>query len=191
MFNTLYQTLITITPSNKIIMKFIALTAVFCLIAVTHAHMGLSPQEVVAGSRVEFDLRISHDCGDDTVGTTNFTVELPMDPPIFSVKVHQVPIWRVFINKVPLDPPVTMGKYTFNEAVKSINYIGFLPDGFYMTYKIRGMMPMVTNKTTVWVKGYQDCHNQGNSLAWNQIPNANNTSPRYPARSITIMPKEE
>ncbi len=153
--------------------------------------MGVSPSIVEAGSRVEFDLRISHDCGDDTVGTTNFTVELPMDPPIFSVKVHQVPIWRVFINKQKLDKPVKMGKYTFDEAVKSINYIGFLPDGFYMTYKIRGMMPMVTENTTVWIKGYQDCHNQGKSLAWAELPTEENPNPSRPARSVTIVPEME
>ena len=174
-----------------IAMKFIQLATALCFLALARAHMGLSPQIAEAGSRVEFDLRISHDCGDDTVGTTNFTIELPTDPPILSVKAHQVPIWRTFINKVPLDPPVKVGKYTFDEAVKSINYIGFLPDGFYMTYKIRGMTPMVSENTTVWFKGYQDCHNQGNSLAWSQIPDAENPSPRYPARSLTIVPKAE
>ncbi len=98
-------------------MKYIQLISVFCILAAVHAHMGVSQSIVEAGSCVEFDLRISHDCGDDTVGTTNFTVELPMDPPIFSVKVHQVPIWRVFINKQKLDKPAKMGKYTFDEAV--------------------------------------------------------------------------
>lgn len=171
-------------------MKFASVTVVLCILAVANAHMGVSPSIAEAGSRVEFDLRISHDCGDDTIGTSNFTIELPMDPPILSVKAHQVPIWRVFINKVPLDPPVKVGKYTYDEAVKSINYIGFLPDGFYMTYKIRGMMPMVTDNTTVWIKGYQDCHNQGNSIAWAQIPDKSNPKPRYPARPVTIVPKE-
>jgi len=172
-------------------MKYIQLFSVLFLLVAVRAHMGVSPSMAEAGSRVEFDLRISHDCGDDTVGTTNFTVELPMYPPILSVKVHQVPIYRVFINKVKLEKPVKVGKYTFDEAVKSINYIGFLPDGFYMTYKIRGMMPMVTENTTVWIKGYQDCHNQGNSLAWAQIPSKENPKPRYPARSVTIVPKSE
>ncbi len=63
-----------------------------------------------------------------------------------------------------------MGKYTLDEAVKSVNYIGFLPDGFYMTYKIRGMMPIVTENTTVWIKRYQDCQNQGKSPAWAELP---------------------
>ncbi len=84
-------------------MKYIQLIAIFCFLAAVHAHIGVSPSITEAGSRVDFDLHISYDCGDDTVGTTNFTVELPMDPPIFSVNAHQVPIWRVFINKEKLD----------------------------------------------------------------------------------------
>ncbi len=60
-----------------------------------------------------------------------------------------------------------------------------------MTYKIRGMMPMATENTTAWIKVYQDCHNQGNSLACAQIPSEENPSPRYPARSVTIVPKME
>lgn len=188
--NTQQNTSIT-QRRNILDMKIIQIIAALCIVAAVHAHMGVSPSMAEAGSRVEFDMRISHDCGDDTVGTTNFTVELPMHPPILSVKVHQVPIYRVFINKVKLDKPVQVGNYKFDEAVRSINYIGFLPDGFYMSYKIRGMMPMVTENTTVWIKGYQDCHNQGNSLAWATIPSTEDPSPRYPARPVTIVPKME
>jgi len=152
--------------------------------AIATAHMGLSPTTAEAGSRAELTLRISHDCGDDTIGTTNFTIEMPMDPPMYSVKVHQVPVEKVIINKKKLPAPVTVGKY----VVTSINYLGFLPDGFYMTYKIRGIVPEVHHNTTMWFKGYQDCHNQGTSLAWATIPSEEDPSPRYPARALEVVP---
>lgn len=158
--------------------------------AIASAHMGLSPTMAVGGSRAELTLRISHDCGDDTIGTTNFTIEMPMDPPMYSVKVHQVPVERVIINKRQLPAPVSVGKYNFTEVVSSINYLGFLPDGFYMTYKIRGIVPPVSNNTMMWFKGYQDCHNQGTSLAWASIPSEEDPSPRYPARGLEVVPAE-
>lgn len=153
------------------------------------AHMGLSPSTAMSGSREELSLRISHDCGDDTIGTTNFTVELPLSPPMFSVKAEQS-MWQVLIKKVELNPPVKVGSYTFNETVSHVTWLGFLPDGIYKTFKIRGIVPTVAKNTTVWFKGYQDCHNQGKSIAWATVPSKKNPSPRYPARGLTVMPKK-
>eukprot|EP00171_Calliarthron_tuberculosum_P013722 IDg13722t1 len=158
------------------------------LLVVVRAHMGLSPQTATGGSRQELSLRISHDCGDDTVGTTNFTIALPLDPPMLSVKV-EMSMWRVMIKKVKLDPPVKVGKYTFNETVGSVTWLGFLPDGFYNTFKIRGIVPDVKKNTTIWFKGYQDCHNQGHQVKWASIPSKSEPKPRYPARGLTVTPK--
>lgn len=152
------------------------------------AHMGLSPATAVAGSRTELEFRIGHDCGDDTVGTTNFTVGFPMDPPVVSVTVEQTSIWRVMMHKRMLDTPVVLGTRSYNETMHAITYLGFLPDGFHRTFKIRVRFPMVTQNTTFWFSGYQDCHNQGTSLAWATIPSEADPSPRYPARGVVVTP---
>lgn len=155
------------------------------------AHMGLTPATAVGGSRTELEFRIGHDCGDDTVGTTNFTVGLPMDPPVVSVTVEQTSVWRVMMHKMMLETPVVIGTSSYNETMKSVTYLGFLPDGFHRTFKIRVRFPMVTQNTTFWFKGYQDCHNQGTSLAWASIPSEEDPSPRYPARGVVVTPAME
>lgn len=169
------------------IVKLFIASACFAFVS---AHMGLSPSTAIGGSRQELEFRISHDCGDDTVGTTNFTVQFPMHPPMFSLKVEQTDLWRTFIKMKKLDTPIKMGKYTFDEVVSEVTWLGFLPDGIYRTFRVRGIVPQVMKETTVWFKGYQDCHNQGTSLSWATIPTADDPSPRYPARSLTISPAE-
>lgn len=145
-------------------------------------HMGLEPPFAVAGDRVIVTLRIGHDCGDDTVGTTNFTVILP--PRLPSVKVEQMGTWRVFINKMN---ETVDGEEM--EYVKSVTWMGFLPDGFYQLFNIRIKMPDTPGEA-LWFKGYQDCHNQGDSIAWEMIPSEDNPKPRYPARNITLVSEE-
>ena len=55
---------------------------------------------------------------------------------------------RVYFSpRFPYTSPFKMSKYTLTDSVKSINYIAFRPDCFYVTYKICGMTPIVINKT--------------------------------------------
>ena len=159
----------------------------FMLFSLAHAHMGLEPRTAEAGSRAELMFRIAHDCGDDTVGISNFTIELPQDPPMLGVTVHQVPMWRVMIKMRDLETPIN----NYTQVVSHVTYLGFLPDHFYMTYRIRGKVPDVDQNTTIYFKGYQDCHNQGTSLAWATIPSEEDPRPRYPARGLLITPKSE
>lgn len=150
--------------------------------------MGLEPPIAEAGARTIVTVRIAHDCGDETVGTTNFTVVLP--PYMSSVSVEQMPHWRVLIHKashtVMADPPIPGMGEVQEEYVHAITYLGFLPDGFYQHFNIRIKMPE-TPGAVLWFKGYQDCHNQGTSISWDAIPSAEEPSPRYPARNITLV----
>lgn len=168
----------------KRISACILATIAMCLMATSaFSHMGVEPPYAVAGSRTIVTLRVSHDCGDETVGTTNFTILLP--PRLPSVKVEQMPHWRVFMHKVneTVDGEVM-------EYVNKITYIGFLPDGFYQLFNVRIKMPE-TPGTALWFRGYQDCHNQGTSLAWDMIPTPENPKPRYPAGNVTLVTEEE
>lgn len=162
--------------------------ATCCVLTVVSAHMGLEPPIAVAGERTIVTLRIGHDCGDDTVGTTNFTVVLP--PRMPSVSVEQMPHWRVLIHKVTetvtADPPMSSSETMEVEYVRAVTYLGFLPDHFYQLFNLRIHMPD-TPGAALWFKGYQDCHNQGTSISWDAIPSAEDPDPRYPARNITIV----
>lgn len=169
-------------------------TTIFFLtfVAYAAAHMGLDPPEAVAGARTIVTLRIGHDCGDDTIGTSNFTIELP--PGLPSVSVEELPHWRVLIHKTTLtstsNPPISTVDSGVTEYVNSITWLGFLPDGFYQHFNIRIKMPETVGEV-LWFKGYQDCHNQGTSIAWVAIPSAEDPAPRYPASSVTIIKEEE
>lgn len=165
---------------------FIAAFATALMIAL--AHMGLTPSKAVVGSRTIVTLRISHDCGDDTIGTTNFTVVLP--PRLPSVRVEYGNDWRVFIHKAVADPPIDTGHGFIDTYVHNITYIGFLPDGFYKLFNLRITFPKTISEP-LWFKGYQDCHNQGTSIAWDAIPSKEHPKPTYPARSITLVNSTE
>lgn len=213
----------------------VVFTILVCSTLLGHVsgHMGLDPPEAEAGESVIVSLRISHDCGDDTVGTTNFTIELPRYLP--SVSVEQMAQWRTFITKVngttedrdrylhslmmsstsngtdeenqhhgattatPTPSSEAAGNKTYEnpkpesddsteivEYISSITYIGFLPDHFYQLFNLYVKMPD-TPGAVLWFKGYQDCHNQGTSIAWAAIPSAEDPDPRYPATSITLV----
>jgi Domain of unkown function (DUF1775) len=71
--------------------------SVALLASVAVAHMVVMPEEISPGGRQTFGVTISHDCGDDTLGTTNFTVEVPRG--LLSVKVEDLPGWHVIIHK--------------------------------------------------------------------------------------------
>lgn len=160
-----------------------------CLI-VASAHKGLTPPEAVVGENTIASLRIGHDRGDDTLGTTNFTVELP--PRLASVNVEQPSEnWRVMIHKAKADPPIDSGHGMVDEYVSAVTYLGFLPNGFYQLFNLGIKMPEGTPGDKLWLKGYQDCHNQGTSVAWKMIPNETHPSPRYPARTITLIEANE
>lgn len=90
--------------------------------------MSLIPEEAVVGGRTFVSLRIGHDCGDDTVGTTKVTFLLP--PRLSSVSVDlPSPNWRVSIHKAKADLPSDSGHGLGDEYVSAGTYMGFLPDG--------------------------------------------------------------
>lgn len=164
--------------------------AFMAFVVAAHAHMGVTPSEAVVGERTIVSVRIGHDCGDETIGTTNFTVVLP--PRMPSVSVEQMGNWRTIIHKAPADPPIDTGHGFADEYVSAVTYLGFLPDGFYQMFNLRILMPETVGEE-LWFKGYQDCHNQGTSIAWATIPSEEDPKPRYPARSVTLIeaPEEE
>ena len=152
-----------------------------------HAHMSISPRTAVSSSRATFRLRISHDCGDATIGTSNFTVAPPEG--MLNVRAEQMADWRTVFTRAPLDPPVTRGGTSYNETVIRVTFLGFLPDGLYRTFGISGIMPLGTG--TVYFKGYQDCYGEEHDLAWDMLPSPDNPRPRYPAVGVRLTRQED
>jgi uncharacterized protein YcnI len=150
------------------------------------AHMSVTPAEITPGGREAFGLTISHDCGTDAIGTTNFTIGVPEG--LVSVKVEDTPGWHAILHKVPLDPPVVMGTTQHNETVISIEFHGFLPEDFYKTFGVRvqALDTLEVGATLYW-SGYQECHGEEETIAWATIPSDSDPEPRYPAVPITVV----
>lgn len=169
--------------------KLVQLVALVAAAAVAAAHMGISPKTAVAGSREIVSFRIGHDCGDDDVGTMNFTLVIP--PRMPGVAVEQVANWKTIITKSVADPPVDTGHGLINETVTSVTYLGFLPDGYYQLFNMRFTLPD-TPGVNLTFSGYQECHED--SIAWASIPSEADPEPRRPAVFLELteeLPEEE
>lgn len=164
------------------------IVALLVLAGVASAHMSVTPAEITPGGRATFALTISHDCGTDTIGTSNFTVAVPKG--FVSVTVEDTPGWHTIIHKYMHDT-VTIGTSTYNESVSSVEFHGFLPDGYYKSFGIKARAPMADVGTKFWWSGYQDCHAKGTPIAWMEIPSEEDPSPRRPARATVIVAPEE
>jgi uncharacterized protein YcnI len=171
----------------KMTLKNIMLVLAFATCAM--AHMTVTPAEIKAAGRATFSVAIAHDCGDDTSGTSNFTLVIPDG--LYAVTVEQDAMWYTIIDKIHLSPPVTIGSTTYNETVRSIQFQGFLPDGYYKIYGIKAQAAMLPNGTTLYWKGYQECHGRGKPLAWDQLPTTDNPKPRYPAVPLVVIGDSE
>lgn len=177
------------TPCTRMAALAAGLT-VAALFSSATAHMSLSPSEVTPGGRITMGLTISHDCGTDTVGTSNFTIGVPEG--MMSIKVEDTPGWHVVINKVTLDPPITMGSTTHNETIRSIEFHGFLQDDYYKTFGIKAQaLDTLEVGTELWFSGYQECHGDGTPIAWATIPSEEDANPQRPARAVTVVAEVE
>ncbi|CAN8076259.1 unnamed protein product [Agarophyton chilense] len=159
--------------------KLIVVHTVLCS-ALVFAHVTITPAEIPAGKSSIIQIRVSHDCGDDTIGTTNFTVVMPTK---MRVTVEQDSLWRVFIEKDPED----------EDYVRSVTYLGFLPDGFYKLFGLRLGVAAELAGQQLYFPSYQDCHNQGTSLAWDGIPTCDGHGCerlRYPAPYVNVTEEE-
>lgn len=167
----------------------VASAALAAVLAVSFAHMGVSPSITTPGGRETYGITISHDCGTDTVGTSNFTIVIPDG--FVSVTVEYDTEWHTVIHEKVLDPPVVIGSSTYNTSVAAVEFHGFLPDGYYKTFGIKARAPSAEVGTQFWWMGYQECHGDGTDIAWATIPSDEDPNPRRPARATTIVSEDE
>lgn len=144
--------------------------------------MSISPKMASPGSSETFYLKISHDCGDDTVGTSNFSVIPPKG--LLNVKSEQMDGWRVVFEVEPLDPPVMRGTRMYNDTVTRISYLGFLPDRMWRKFGISAITP--EEEGILYWSGYQDCYGEETDIAWATIPSKDDPKPRRPAVAVNI-----
>ncbi|MFD1049655.1 DUF1775 domain-containing protein, partial [Kibdelosporangium lantanae] len=59
---------------------------------------------------------------DDTQGTIKLTLNFPANPPVTSARPKPVPGWTTSVTKIDLNPPVTVGKSTYKQAIGTITW---------------------------------------------------------------------
>lgn len=160
------------------------------VMSVADAHMSVSPSEISPGGRATFGLSISHDCGTDTIGTTNFTIGVAEG--LVSIKVEDTQGWHVIIHKKDLEPPITMGTHQHNETIHSVEFHGFLGDDRYKTFGIKAQaIDTLEVGSKIYWHGYQECHGDGTPIAWATIPSEEDPKPRRPAVPTMIVEAKE
>jgi Domain of unkown function (DUF1775) len=147
-------------------------------------HMGVTPSSIKAEGREVFEFMISHTCP-DAAGTSNFTIVIPEG--LFGITIHQNRMWYNIFHKVPVEPPVKIGKTMYNETIRSVEYHGFLPENYYETFGLKALAMMMPNGTKLYWKGYQTCPGSLEPVAWAEIPDAANPAPSHPAVPVEIF----
>lgn len=175
-------------PPTKITMFNLFAFTILLVASCASAHMSVTPAEVTPGGRATYAITISHDCGTDTIGTSNFTIAVPKG--FVSVTVEDTPGWHTIIHKYK-HKNVTIGTSSYNESVSAVEFHGFLPDGYYKSFGIKARAPMAKVGTKFWWSGFQDCHAKGTPLKWMSIPSEEDPSPRRPARATIIVAEEK
>lgn len=158
------------------------------LLFIVGAHMSVTPEKIAPGGRETFTFSISHDCGEDTLGTSNFTIVVPDG--LYSVKVEQIPNWHVLIHSKNLSEPVKVGSMVYNDTVTAVEFHGFLADGFYKNFGLKAQAGELENGTKLYWKGYQECHGDGEPISWATVPTADDPDPRYPAILTEVIEEE-
>lgn len=168
----------------------VSLLFMVVVISVVDAHMSVTPSEISPGGRATFGLSISHDCGDDTLGTTNFTVGVPEG--LVSIKVEDTQGWHIIMHKAHMDPPVTVGTHEYNETIHSVEFHGFLADDMYKTFGIKAQaIETLKVGSEIYWSGYQECHGDGTPIAWATIPSEEDPDPKRPAVATKIVEEKE
>ncbi len=161
---------------------------------VAFAHVSVNPNEVAAGSWVKLTFRVPNESA--TASTVSVKVSLPTDHPFPSVSLMPVPGWTTTSHTVTLNPPVTEGKFTLNEATDSIAWtaadgVGIKP-GEFMEFSISvGPVPDVASLAMPAQQTYSD----GSVVSWDQVSSAAHddsaghdgaAEPDHPAPMLTV-----
>lgn len=172
-------------PTTRVCMVLAALL-VAALVAPAAGHVTINPKKAPTEGYLVFKMRLPHDCGDATIGTSNLTVTLPEG--VVSVKQEQVAGWKAFHTMRAIDPPIVSGRSTYNETMHTATWVGFLPDGMYREFGLSVRLLPQKNGTTLYWKSSQDCHGGYPPRNWDEIPMpGNDTRLASPAPAVTLI----
>lgn len=173
-------------PTTRVFVMLGALL-VAALAAPAAGHVTINPKKAATEGYMVFKMRLPHDCGDATIGTSNLTVTLPQG--VIAVKQEQVAGWKAVHTMRKIDPPIQSGSRMYSETMDTATWVGFLPDGLYREFGLSLKMLPQKNGTIMYFKSSQDCHGGFPPRNWDMIPSppGNMTRLLSPAPAVTLI----
>lgn len=172
-------------PTKSVLMILAAMLVATLFVPAT-GHVTINPKKANTEGYMVFKMRLPHDCGDATIGTSNLTVTLPDG--VVAVKQEQVAGWKAFHTMRMIDPPIVSGSRTYTETMNTATWVGFLPDGMYREFGLSLRMLPQKNGTVKYFKSSQDCHGGVPPRKWNEIPKPGDDSRLdSPAPAVTLI----
>lgn len=173
--------------------SWIALLAVVALLGLgtgtAAAHVTVNPSETTSGSWAKLTFRVPNESA--TASTVSLSIALPTDHPFPNVSLMPVPGWTASTTTATLDPPVTEGNFTLDEATDSVSWtaddgVGVSP-GEFMEFSISvGPVPSTSSLALPATQTYSD----GTVVEWADIAAAGEDPHDldHPAPVLTIAP---
>jgi len=129
------------------------------------AHAVINEAQAYAGEFSFVTVRITHGCGDSP--TTEVRVKIPEG--VIRVSPRWMPGWTAEKRMRKLAEPYRneIGQLVTETVDEIVWRGGPLPDGYYLGFQIRALMPK-TPGVTLWFKTIQNCE-QG-SIRWIAVP---------------------
>lgn len=152
------------------------------------AHVTAQPGTAEQGGYTVISFRVPTES--DTAGTVKLQVTLPADHPITSVRTTPRPGWTAVMTKAPVNPPVQSNGRTITEAVSTVTWTADpgtrIGPGEFAEFPLSvGPLPTDTDQLVLpAVQTYDD----GEIVAWDQLPAADGSEPERPAPTVTLTP---
>ncbi|MGW5746975.1 YcnI family copper-binding membrane protein [Amycolatopsis sp. NPDC003861] len=151
------------------------------------AHLEPEPGTVAQGKTAEVDFTVPNER--PTAGTVVVHLQFPKEYPVVSLKAQTTAGWKVTVDKVKLDPPLTRDGATFTEVVGGITWTAQpglrINPGEYAKFGVSfGPMPKDAQSFTMTATQTYD---SGEVVNWDQPPPAEGAEePEHPAPTLKL-----
>ncbi|MGE3254252.1 YcnI family protein [Pseudonocardia sp.] len=150
--------------------------------------MTAQPGTAEQGGYTVINFRVPNES--DTAGTIKVEISLPLEHPITSARTTQQPGWTAVVTRSTLPSPVQRGERSFTEAVSAVTWTADpgtrIGPGEFVDFPL-SVGPLPTDTDSLVFPAIQT-YDDGEVVAWNEIPGPGNAEPERPAPSVTLAP---
>ncbi|TCO64613.1 YcnI family protein [Actinocrispum wychmicini] len=125
---------------------------------------------------------------DDSQGTIKLALNFGTNPPVVSARPKPLPGWTTTVTKVDLNPPVTIGKTTYKQAIGTITWTAQpgnrINPGEFQEFDISaGPLP---DADQLAIPATQTYDGAKGDVKWDQPAMPDGSEPQHPAPSIKL-----